>query len=120
MAIAAGEKIPSVTLKRTDMSDVSTDENTSWSVALGLVDGDSDMDAVFTTLNGTNRTCLGDGAGGFTCSDISTGFSLSTGVQLAFLDGDGNLDAVFSNTGGFGGFSGGGGGFGGGGASGGW
>ena len=39
--------------------------------ALAL-NGDNDLDAVFANFNLRNRVCLGNGAGGFTCSDVST------------------------------------------------
>ncbi|MFQ5803891.1 MAG: FG-GAP repeat domain-containing protein, partial [Candidatus Methylomirabilales bacterium] len=78
-------------------SDVSTDANNSFGVALGFVDGDASLDAVFAN-NGRNRVCLGDGAGGFTvpCSDVSTDANDSRGVALGFVDGDASLDAVFA------------------------
>ncbi len=42
------------------------------SMALGDVNGDTKVDAVFANQNQPNRVCLGDGAGGFTCSDVSS------------------------------------------------
>jgi len=85
-------------------SDVSTDTNDSWGAALGDVDGNGTLDAVFAnTSEGVissgkeNRVCLGDGAGSFTCSDVSTDANHSFGTALGDVDGDGNLDAVFAN-----------------------
>ena len=80
-------------------SDVSTDENYTRSVALGFVDGDENLDAVFAnTAAQRNRVCLGDGAGGFTCSDVSADEDSTYRVALGFVDGDENLDAVFANS----------------------
>ena len=79
-------------------SDVSTDGNKSFGVALGFVDGDANLDAVFTNQPfQRDRVCLGDGLGGFTCNDVSTEENRSFGVALEFVDGDANLDAVFAN-----------------------
>ncbi len=83
-------------------SSVSADTNSSYGVALGFVDGDTNLDAVFSNaLSGSrnNRVCLGNGAGGFTCSNVSADTNTSRGVALGFIDGDANLDAVFSNYG---------------------
>ena len=54
--------------------DVSADTNDSRGVALGDVDGDTNLDAVFVNIEGQhNRVCLGDGLQitAFTCSDVS-------------------------------------------------
>ena len=79
-------------------SDVSTDANSTRDVALGDVDGDGDLDAVFAIGLGTrhNRVCLNDGSGNFTCSDVSTDTTRAFGVALGDVDGDGDLDAVFA------------------------
>jgi hypothetical protein len=66
-------------------------------VALGFVDGDSTVDAVFANSAQRNRVCLGDGAGGFACSDVSADTNQSLNVALGFVDGDSTLDAVFAN-----------------------
>ena len=77
-------------------SDVSTDANSTRDVALGDVDGDGDLDAVFA--NGSrNRVCLNDGSGNFTCNDVSTDANRTLAVALGDADGDGDLDAVFAN-----------------------
>ena len=87
-------------------SDVSADTNGSFGVALGDVNGDTFLDAVFANssdlneLNpGTNRVCLGDGTGGFTCSDVNADTNASIGVALGDVNGDTFLDAVFANFG---------------------
>ena len=78
-------------------TDVSTDTNDTFGVALGDVDGDGDFDAVFAKF-GRNRACLGDGSGSFICSDVSTDTNATRGVALGDVDGDGDLDAVFANS----------------------
>ena len=46
--------------------------NNSLGVALGLLDGYSNLDAVFANNGEVNRVCLGDGMGGFSsCADVS-------------------------------------------------
>ncbi len=71
--------------------------------AIGGVDGDGDLDAVFANdeFSGgqQNRVCLGDGAGSFTCSDLSSDANDTFGVALGDVDGDGDFDAVFANFG---------------------
>ena len=67
-------------------------------MALGDVNGDTNMDAVFANINiQRNRVCLGDGSGGFVCSDVSSDTNFSNGVALGDLNGDNNQDAVFAN-----------------------
>jgi hypothetical protein len=51
--------------------------------ALGDVNGDGNLDAVFANgLNHTNRVCLGDGLGGFACSDVSADTRSSRSVAI--------------------------------------
>jgi hypothetical protein len=49
------------------------------------VDGDGNLDAVFANAGQSNRVCLGDGAGNFTCSDISADTNNSQSVALLAL-----------------------------------
>ena len=79
-------------------SDVSADTNFSQGVALGDVNGDTALDAVFANSFDPNRICLGDGMGGFTCSDVSTNIDLSEDVALGDVNGDALLDAIFANS----------------------
>ena len=78
-------------------SDVSVDTNESSGVALGDVNDDTFLDAVFANRNEQNRVCLGDGAGHFTCNDISADNNLSWRVALGNVNGDSFLDAVFAS-----------------------
>ncbi|MEX0999590.1 MAG: IPTL-CTERM sorting domain-containing protein [Thermodesulfobacteriota bacterium] len=55
------------------------------------------LDAVFSNNGQINRVCLGDGAGGFSCSNVSTDTNFSQNVSLGLVNADSNLDAVFSN-----------------------
>lgn len=82
-------------------SDVSEDEGFSFKPALGDLDGDGALDAVFAmSLFEPNRICLGDGKGGFSgCAEVSSDAFDSTGVALGDVNGDGGLDAVFANSG---------------------
>ena len=72
-------------------------------VALGFLDMDPHLDAVFANRGdfidgGPNRVCLGDGTGRFTdCADVSADEKETSGVALGFVDGDSFLDAVFAN-----------------------
>lgn len=66
----------------------------SGEVALGFVDGDSNLDAVFVGAPWRHATCLCDGDGAFSCQ--SYGVGNAGDVALGFLDADANLDAVFA------------------------
>ena len=59
---------------------VSADNNSSSDVALVDIDGDGDTDAFFANAKSSNRSCLNDGTGSFTCGDISADANRSTGV----------------------------------------
>jgi hypothetical protein len=65
------------------------------------VNDDGNTDAVFANidLDQTNRVCLGDGLGGFTCSDTDANPAASRDVGLGDLNGDGFIDAAFAQTG---------------------
>lgn len=78
-------------------TDVGGDADVTLGVALGFVDGDNHLDAVFANRNNPNLVCLGDGAGSFACSNIVEETIKSFGVALGFIDSDQNLDAIFAN-----------------------
>jgi hypothetical protein len=80
---------------------VSSDAFPSAGVAIGDVDNDQKLDAVFANAsNRKNRICFGNGVGGFSsCQDVSGDAFTSTAVALGKVDGDNNLDVVFANTG---------------------
>ena len=71
------------------------------SVAVGLVDADTDVDIVVANLNSYNFTVLlGDGTGGFagaSGSPFYIGYNLRS-LALGYLDDDSNLDVALANT----------------------
>ncbi len=70
-----------------------------YGVALGYVDGDANLDAIFTSCcRETNRVCLGNGNGGFTCSDVSPHRNYGRDVAVGYVDADSHLDAVFATS----------------------
>ncbi len=66
----------------------------SWSVALGDVDGDGDLDAVVANFDVGAIVWLNDGAGQFTDSGQRLGSGRYVYVSLADFDGDGSLDVL--------------------------
>lgn len=71
----------------------------SGDVALGDINNDGNLDAVFAgVLNASiaNTLCLGNGKGTFSCQPAND--SNFTGIQVALgdMNNDGNLDAVFA------------------------
>lgn len=77
---------------------VSVDQNDSFAVALGDINEDGNLDALFANV-GINRLCLGNGSGLFTnCSYISMDDNPSYDVELSDINGDLYLDAVFANS----------------------
>jgi uncharacterized repeat protein (TIGR01451 family) len=61
--------------------------------ALGDVDGDGDLDAVFA---GDDQVWLNDGTGNFSEGERPLGHAGGYGLALGDLDGDGDLDAIFA------------------------
>jgi hypothetical protein len=67
-------------------------------VALGDLDGDSDLDAFTANYNQSKKVWLNDGAGNFAEIQSLTQ-STSNSVALGDVDGDGDLDAFIGNRG---------------------
>jgi len=75
------------------------DNDTSWGVALGDVDGDEDLDVIFANY-GQNRLYLNNGAGVFTdatSTNLPADSDDSFAVALGDVDGDYDLDIIFAN-----------------------
>ena len=68
----------------------------SFSLALGDLDEDGDVDAMVGNF-GTNTVWTNDGIGSFTPCEQALGNGSSTSVALGDLDGDGDVDAVVTN-----------------------
>ncbi|MCB0024505.1 MAG: VCBS repeat-containing protein, partial [Caldilinea sp.] len=75
------------------------DSNDSYSVALGDVDGDGDLDAAMGSFGYQNAVYLnnGDGTFGPTGSTFGTGDDYTAVVALGDMDGDGDLDVAVAN-----------------------
>lgn len=71
----------------------------SIAVALGDVDGDSDLDAYEAIYGAGDRVWLNNGSGTFTNSGQALGADGSNDVSLVDVDGDGDLDALVANNG---------------------
>ena len=81
-----------------DCHDVSTGSYRSTAVALGDLDRDGNLDAVFANTNqGSSQACFGDGHGDFDCRRIDPKDSSSSGLALVDLDGNRTLDIVFAS-----------------------
>ncbi|MCH2145646.1 MAG: FG-GAP-like repeat-containing protein [Phycisphaerales bacterium] len=78
-------------------SEQSLGNNESWSVVLGDVDGDLDLDAFVGNLENPNRVWLNDGNGQFVDSGQELGDSDTYTVALGDINGDGDLDAWCAN-----------------------
>lgn len=68
----------------------------SFGIALGDLDGDSDLD-LYSATNAINRVYLNNGTGVYTLYDSSVEADKSRDVALGDLDGDGDLDAYVAN-----------------------
>jgi hypothetical protein len=86
-------------------ANVSGDSETTHGVALGDLNHDGKLDAVFANgVDGADPSpdmrdlfCAGNGAGAFTCSRLSPDTANSWDVVVGDLNGDGDLDAAFAD-----------------------
>ena len=65
----------------------------TFSIALGDVDGDDDLDAFITSYLQSSKVWINDGNGTFSDSGQSLGAATGHGVALGKLDTDNNFDA---------------------------
>ena len=71
----------------------------TWSVALGDLNRDGNLDIVFARSSANNLLLLGDSMGGFAEVDLPGGRGFTRSVALGDVIGDGRLDIVFANHG---------------------
>ena len=95
MTVHAGGQSP---LEYVDSGQALGDRN-SFSVALGDLDGDGDLDAWVANVGGSDAVWINDGTGTFTDSGLKLGTGASVSVALGDLDGDGDIDAWIANLG---------------------
>ena len=69
----------------------------SYSIALGDLDGDQDLDALVTNYQQADEVWVNDGGGIFTDSGQVIDIAYGLSAALGDLDGDGALDAVVAN-----------------------
>jgi surface protein with Ig-like domain/Big-like domain-containing protein/VCBS repeat protein len=101
IALAVALAIPAFSALQgnTTAANVSSDENTTRSIAVGDVNGDSFVDLVVANEGGArNQIFFGDGAGNFGAGvNLDNLAENSDSVDLADIDQDGDLDLVLGN-----------------------
>ena len=81
---------------------IGNESDDTWSVTLGDIDGDGDLDLMTGNDWETNKLYLNDGIGGFTTGAgtvIGSEGDSTLSVALADVDGDGDLDLMAGNNG---------------------
>lgn len=74
-----------------------TDKSTSYTAALGDIDGDGDLDAVVGNDKQPSYVMLNDGKGKFERGAVVGPISNTRSVTLADLDGKDGIDVIFTN-----------------------
>lgn len=75
-----------------------SNSQSTWSLALGDVDGDGDPDLVLGNYEQTNRLYRNGGSGGFTAAgSIGSQTDITFALSLVDVDGDGALDLIAGN-----------------------
>ncbi|ACL03849.1 FG-GAP repeat protein [Desulfatibacillum aliphaticivorans] len=81
--------------------DITREQNNALSIAIGDVDGDSDLDMVAGNVYTANRLYLNNGSAasfhGVTGKDIISAAYRTCSIALGDMDGDGDLDIVAGN-----------------------
>ncbi len=78
-------------------NDIDSIPGRNFGVALGDINKDTFLDAIFAVGNGASKVCEGNGDGSFDCSDLNNSVAVSRGVALADLNKDTYLDVVVAN-----------------------
>ncbi|MCP4471446.1 MAG: VCBS repeat-containing protein, partial [Gammaproteobacteria bacterium] len=83
-------------------TNIGSDTDTTYSITLGDIDGDGDLDVIAGNDGATNKYYLNDGSGGFSAAtgpNIGTDADATQSITLGDIDGDGDLDVIAGNNG---------------------